>query len=334
MRSTSVSALVPVLAALAGCLGPLVSDDVVGASLILPPGSTVPSIDTDPVLAAQIAANDAVGDFVPRISAFVHGKRVFYLDFGPAPPVAIPFLTLATKDEAGNLVAIEDVPSILDAVPGDPGYSPFWLEVLVPVTEKWKGEVFTSFDAVLQGQEEGLLGEPVPQAKYYNCPVVASTVRVDKGPGEEPRAPSPCYYRGFVTHYFHFGSEDLAGADDPAVPVEDVYLLRREGGEPLSEPMRGVDMTGDGDTFDTNNVFEVGLDDEDYTPLWRVVDVVVPADYASIDTSKDETVAAFTSVDDMFQDEVPRSGKVVAVSPREMLVNCPIVKEKKPEGSP
>ncbi len=317
---------------LGGCLEPLVSDAVELESVIFPAGADIPSLHTDVATAEQIDAGDGVGALVPRTSAFADGERIFYWDFGLAPPVAIPILVLAGEDAEGDLAPLGVQPNIIDAIPGDPEYSPFWSVVLVPVTDAWDGEVFASFEAVAQGQAEGLLAEPVPLPSWVNCPVVHPDVRLMVGGGEEPMAPSHYYYRGQEGTYFTFGGlEPLPDPEDLTMPIEDVYLLRREGGELLSEPHRGVDMTGDGDANDSNQIFEVGLG-EGYTPLWSAVEVVVPPAYASIDTSGDETVADYTSVEDLFDAQgVARADHIVAYSSMGMLVNCPIQGE---EGGP
>ena len=94
--------------------------------------------------------------------------------------------------------------------------------------------------------------------------------------------------------------------------------------------MRDQDLTGDGDRRDTNNVLGVGYTSLVYTPLWRVVRVVVPADYASIDTAMDDASATYTAATDMFTiDPItyelePIADRVVAHEITTTLVDCPV----------
>jgi hypothetical protein len=105
-----------------------------------------------------------------------------------------------------------------------------------------------------------------------------------------------------------------------------VLVLRREGGEPLSEPARGVDMDGDGDTRDTNDLFAAANGDAGYTPLVSVVNVTVPADTKSIDTTQDQTKADLQSASDLFSSGAPVEGKVIAVQRTGELRNMPLQK--------
>ncbi len=321
-----------VCAAISGCLEPLVDDSVATNSLGFPTASEVPSVSTDHALSAQIQDADGVDGLVPRISAFAGGKRVFYWDFGLAPQETSPLFYLSDAD----LNKLPEHPPIFDTVPGQPGYSPFWTVSLLPVTAAYAGERITSFAEVQRAIDAGLLSAPVETEIISNCPVVHPDVRLEVADGE-PRAPIEAYYRGVRVHVFGFSPTP---EEDGLVPVADVYALRREGGEPLHEGARRVDMTGDGDTNDTNGIFEMGADTTDYTPLWRVVQVVVPADYQSIDSFSDETQADYKSREDMFGPEgtlTPRADKIIAYEPTGMLVNCPIddtVPDKSPEESP
>lgn len=112
--------------------------------------------------------------------------------------------------------------------------------------------------------------------------------------------------------------------------VRNVYVLTRNGeGAPLNEPARGADLTGDGDELDSNNVFGVALRDGDYMPLWKVVSVTVPSDYASIDTHADETMADYRAASDVFTVDAeyritPIEGRVDDFSIGEVLVDCPL----------
>jgi hypothetical protein len=67
------------------------------------------------------------------------GQEVYYPDFGLNIPAAIPIWVFITgMDEEGNPQFVEGQNNIIDAVPGDPGYSAFWRVNLVTVPEDYQ----------------------------------------------------------------------------------------------------------------------------------------------------------------------------------------------------
>ena len=65
-------ARIALLALVPACLGPQVSDELGPSGDIVPAGTAIPSIDSDPD-AALIAANDNVDGTIPRYTAFADG---------------------------------------------------------------------------------------------------------------------------------------------------------------------------------------------------------------------------------------------------------------------
>ena len=320
----SVATLLAIGLATPGCLGPLVDDEVIAAyDLVYPKGTSVaevPEAEDDPLLESQILAHQGFeGASIRMISAFADGVGVRYWDFGPAPGVAIPiYLIVSDIAEDGSFETI-DHPTIIDAVPGDPGYSPFWQVFIIPTTDAFDGEVVTSFAAVQEARDSGLLGEPVKLDAYVNCPVVHRDVKLELESGWAK--PVQFFYRGLRASYFAFGLHGLAAGSN-AVHVGDVYHLRREGGEPLDETVRGVDMTGDGDTDDSNQIFDATFGDDDFSPLVMATEIVIAADTPSIDTSGDELVSDVDAEADLFdEDGDPISPPVIAIYPSDDMRN-------------
>jgi hypothetical protein len=103
------------------------------------------------------------------------------------------------------------------------------------------------------------------------------------------------------------------------------YVVRREGQEPLSEPIRHVDITGDGDTRDTNDIYDLDPAAATPSPACRTVNVVVPAATGSIDTSGDQTMADLRRADQLFAPG-PVAGTVVAFDVTDELHNCALVR--------
>ncbi len=308
------------------CLEPRVSDEVPGGGLILPAGSIVPGLVTDPVLAAQVDAGDAVERRVPLNSAFAGGAHIFFWDFGPAPDNSAPLIFLRRPTADGSIDLLPH-PPIIDVIPGDPNYTPFWALWHVDITDKYAGEIIPSLQALQEAQELGLVVMPEQRPTYLNCPVVHPDVRIEVGAGNDDAAPSPAFYRGLQVDLVNFAFRPLL-EDKTHVPIAELYVLNRDGSAPLDEVTRGVDMTGDGDTNDSNNLFQYARDDDPYSPLSRVVRVTVPDDYMSIDSYADEATADANDDADLFDTgsdpPVPRAGSVVAVERTEELRNLPV----------
>ncbi len=283
--------------ACAGCLGPLVSDDPapVTSTSILPAGTPVPVLTDDPTAAAKIAAADGVTGTIVRQTAFARGTLVHVWNFGPAPNLAAPLFMLVQKDADGNLVRIPH-PTVIEAIPGDPGYSPFWAVFTVEVTTAYHGELLTSFAAIQEALTSGLIKPPMAQPYAVNCPIAGPEIRVDVGNGATVGPNAQFYYLGSRVPYFDFGHMPLAGAD---VPAATRVVLRREGEEPLSEVVRHVDIDGDGDITDTNDVLEDAAALSPVSPRMREVDVAVVKSTSSIDTSHNEASSSVTSLDQL-----------------------------------
>ncbi|MEO8706134.1 MAG: hypothetical protein ABI867_39255 [Kofleriaceae bacterium] len=281
-------ALALVIPLASACLGPQVDDGVTRPTELLPAGSTVTSALADPEIAARVDANDGVDGRIVRQTAFVAGRVVHVWDFGPAPEIAAPLFVIVERDPSGNLVRTPH-DTIIDAIPGDPGYSPFWAAFFIEITDAYDGELMTSFSAVAEAVDRGLVLAPVAQPFAVNCPAVGLGVELEVGDGQATPPATSFYYHGTSVPYFDFGMMPLDGG--VRVPEAPRYLLRREGAEPLSEVVRHVDMDGDGDARDTNDVYAIDPAAFTSTPRLRSVEVVVRSTVASIDTSQDETIA-------------------------------------------
>lgn len=313
----------------AGCLEPRV-DDTPAPQLVLPAGTPVPSVREFPEIAAKIDANDGVDAMVPLRTAYVGGQPVGYYDFGAAPKFGAPVFFVMKPGPDGMPMRAQGW--VMGVIPGDEGYSPFWPIYVATVTDLWQGEIFTSVEALEEGQRLGLVGEPVkrtvsatdPRVVYTNGPVVAPGTMLEVGNGKPPRGPhAEAYYRGMRVDHFNFlpsnGPRPLLDGG-VYMPESKLYVLRREGGAPLSEPVRNVDMTNDGDTKDTNDIFTLGLESPAFTPLVRVVDVTVTAATVSIEGAMPDV----TAVSDLFDAGGAPTSRVVSFSMTDSYVNRPL----------
>ena len=301
------------------CIEPQVSDEPGLPGLILPAGSEVSSAHDDPVIERQIDQNDGLGDEILRVHGFAGGASVTYWDFGPAPDFAAPLFVLFRAGEGGELEPLAH-PPVIDAIPGDTGYSPFWATFALVVTDDYQDELLTSFAAVQEAEQLDLIEPPQLLEVGVNCPVVSRDVTLEVGDGELVPASSRFFWRGMTVDYYDFGRFTLE--EDADVTESPRYVIRREGEEPLSEVVRRLDITGDGDVNDTNDVLAHRFDEPGFSPLCATVNVAVVGDTASIDSSGDETMSSIQAATDLF-DPDPIPERVVAFEPTEDLRNCP-----------
>lgn len=227
-----------ILICLAGCnLGPRVADPPDAAPAIdapprpdapdggvvfvdlLPAGTVIPSISTNPELLAQIKINDglvdaallASGGVVTRGTGKSAGVSVRFWNFGVAPvelgiAVAAPCYVFGTVENS-VFTPLPNHPQLIDTLPGDIRYSPIRRYITVPVTPLYAGELITSVAALGEAIERGLVTDPVPDGTWMNLPVVLPGTTLEVAPA--PAAPLPprqVYARGYLVDVFELGT--------------------------------------------------------------------------------------------------------------------------------
>lgn len=145
-----------------------------------------------------------------RHDAVSEGQSVAYLDFGTATPlsgdgtvpVAPIWVFIDGFGDDGRPRMSTTHPTVVDVVPGDPGYSDLWEVqfVLVPA----------GFDGDLRSLEElnasGLL--TMPSGMLVNCPLVPAGSTTSEG-----HSLRPGWYRGEQIHYFDLGITGITAGD-------------------------------------------------------------------------------------------------------------------------
>lgn len=303
-----------------------------GPAAYLAPGSVVLAAEDDPALAAQIDEGDGVDRVVRRTQGFAEGAPVAYWDFGVVPDDGTMAVYRLCRREGTRCVTV-DHPLVAEHLPGEPGYRHYGRVHEVEVSASWAGELLVSREAIDDAVRDGLVLAPRMTSIYRHCPIVHRDVRVEVGP-DALVEPVPIYAQGVEARCVDFGTTHgdrlVEDAERGAVLIRNVYVLTREGEDaPLIEAMREMDLTGDGDTDDSNNVLGVGFESRDYTPLWRMVTVTVPGSFAGIDTMADQTVSEVMEAEAMFTIDAdyqlaPIADRVVAYEETETLVDCPI----------
>ena len=260
---------------LAGCrLDPLV-DDVPGASAhLLPPGSAVPAVTDDADLANQIALNDGLDDdalamtggVVERRAGVSAGAAVHYWWFGPATRAPSPLYTFFERSD-GALRPLAH-PGLVDALPGDGGYSPLHTVIQVVVTSRYGGEVIATTAALADAIELGLIEEPMPTGTFVTSPIVLPDTLLDVGTAA-PASPVTVYGRGHAVGMFRFGGELGVQPGATFGPVSQVSYLReaRAAGYDTIRPI-----------FQATIPSAPAATRANYTPLSVVVDVDLAPD--------------------------------------------------------
>jgi len=331
MRITVPLLTVVLTVVLGACIDPLVDDRVERPGLILPADALVPDLlDADPSWRVILAANDGLHDATTTVhfrTAFAEGQPVIYWDFGPASPTPIPLYLLVRASDTpefetprGDFSPTGHMP-IFDSIPGDKGYSPWWTVVLLPVTEEYDGELLTSFAAVEEALRKGLVSAPITIAAAINCPVVLPEALLEL-PDRTLSAPKTAYYKGTVVHYFDFDTVGI-NPNSGQVAAPAAYELRREGSEPISEIIRSVDFTGNGDLADTNDLFEAAPGSRGYTGLVRPVDTIISSDLYTLDVTQSVGETDLKAAADLFVEGVADADVVVAMYPRGTFINRP-----------
>lgn len=267
--------------ATAGCLDPLVEDGAGASTNLLPPGADVPDAASNADVAAQVALNDGIDDRtlamlgrIPRGTGESNGTAVRFWSFGPATRAPAPLYELYDADGAVRL----DHPALVDALPGDPGYSGVHVPTKVRVTAKYQGERITTIAALADAIDLGLVLEPEPTTSFVATPIVLLTTKLEVGPGDQTADPEVVYARGYRVGTFRFGGPRGVQPFRSLLPTAQVSFLRSH----------------DGAGYDTSRpIFQAQIPAEPpgmmttYTPLSTVVNVDLDGDAVDIRSDSD-----------------------------------------------
>lgn len=289
--------------ATSGCrLDPLVKDTPGASAHLLPEGSDVPSAATNPELTNQINLNDGIDDkalvasggIIPRGTGSSAGAQVRYWSFGPTTRAPSPLYKFFSRGDGGELVPLAH-PPLVDALPGDAGYSALHSVNQVVVTASYAGQLITTANALADAIELGIIEEPVPTGTFVASPIVLAGTPLDVG-GATPTLPEVVYGRGYVVGAFELGGPLGIQPIGGLVPTSQVSFLREMGkaafdaGRPIFQAVIPTAPPADR----TAN----------YTPIGVVVDV---------DLAENVTAASITSDGDLF---TRTAGAISATTPK------------------
>lgn len=307
-----------------GCLE--APDQDVPLSVFLQDPTNAPSVVTLPDYAAREPLFARSAEY---LRGFAQGEPIWYWAIdGVQSTLIAPSYDIIGPN--GDKIQ----PSVIDALPGDAGYSPWWRIIEYRVTTAWTDEVFTSRDAIDAGVRAGLLTGPTVLNRVLNAPVSLREVEVFDGEDTRNRA-TLVWYRHLRAWWLPVQQDIIVSSYRRTMRADPVYIFQRINQTfPLHEMGSGFDLTDDDDLNDSNNVFAKTLSDPGYTPLWEVREVRTTADYLSIDSALPDGMvglsaeAQFYDPGDGTNEGRVLSSNVVSVSgPTGILLNCPIQSE-------
>lgn len=319
-RGPSICAALAAAGIAAGCLGP--PDESVPIERLLgPPGTSILDAPRLEAVAPPGLDRSQMARRVAYLRGYADGEPVWYWNVDGANARFIaPVYRLV--DDAGELVGAP----IIDTIPGDTGYTPWWRIHVVRTTAEYAGERIDSREAIDVAVQAGLLLEPRATNRVVNCPVVdAEAITID--PGRTELEVAPVWYRGLRATWILFPGETIVPTSERSMPIFPVYVLQRiDEALPLYEFITGVDVDGDARLVNSNNVFANGIGGLRYSPLWEAVLVRVSADTPSIDTSTTADLTILRSEQDLWNPDGSEKAPFVLTQPQDLglLVNCPI----------
>ena len=249
-------------AALVGCSDD--DDDDEAAS----PTSTATAVATTAATASPTATEAAAPDVADLgaaqefalVDGWARGEAVQYYDFGMNSPldaatnavgVAPIWAFITGLDDDGNPLFVEGQHNIIDAVPGDEGYSDLWEVNLVVVEDGYVADSLRSAEAVTAS---GL--EMLKPGLFVNCPVIPAGSTLASG-----MALTEGWYRDQQVFYPDFG-----GNPPLAIPIWAFITSLDDDGNPIF-------VEGQ------SNIIDQLPGDDDCSAFWRVNLVTVPEDY-------------------------------------------------------
>jgi hypothetical protein len=163
---------------------------------------------------------------------------------------------------------------LVDALPGDRGYSPFHTVFRVVVTPAYAGQLITTPAALADAIELGLVDEPEATGSLVASPLVLPITTLEVGAGD-PAVPIAVYARGYRVGMFQLGGGLSVRAASGLALTSDVSFVREA-------------QTA---SFDHNRpIFQATIPTSalsSYTPLSATINVDLAEDVEATDIKQD-----------------------------------------------
>lgn len=199
--------------------------------------------------------------------------------------------------KSGATSPISGQNNVIPTIPGENGYSDFWLVNKVIVPDNYVANTLTSEAEILAS------GYTIQKTNtVVNCPVVpfGSTAARSKTTGTASTL-TVGWYKGKAVAYFNFDEAALTTKVSGMVPVSPIYVMFNDN---AAGPSSGF-KTETNNPSQTHNVLATNPGDISYSPLWSV-QVINNVNFNNV-TNLTTAIAATSS-------------------PAGATVNCPVVK--------
>lgn len=209
------------------------------------------------------------------VAGWYKDQEVEYYDFGTntklasgsAVATAPIYVFITGMDADGKPVFVEGQHNVIDALPGDSGYSDLWQVMMVTVDADYEADSITSKDDI---DASGF--QVTTTQMFVNCPVVAEGTTLEGG---EKLVQG--WNKGEQSLYPDFGA-------NPPVAL------------PIWVMITGVDAGGKPKFVEGQmNIIDSVPSDDGYSAFWRVNMVTVPAGYEanSMKSAADVTASGY-----------------------------------------
>ena len=252
--------------------------------------STMPSLP-----AANTAIDLDVAPFVTR-GLGPDGQVVRYYNFDRQPFAPAPIYVLYREGESQP---VSGQANIVDAIPGDAGYSDFWRVVRVTVPRGYVANTIRSRTEIVAS------GYAIEETDaIVNCPIVPEGSHGDEGDAVDGLTVG--WYRNQVVFYFTFGAP-LTITQEDEVPFAPIFVtFNVNPDEPNGGPASGF-RTEPG-TAQTHNVVAAIPGQPGYSPYWAVIpydnaEFANVVDLAAAQAAPNFGIAAFVNCPIVFVDQ-------------------------------
>lgn len=233
------------LLALVACLEPFAEGDAAEATAFGPPDvdpKSVPRVEESPEVEARLT------DRVRPLIGFSGGSTItFWRVNGALSENIVPFFRLERDGEPLGS-------PIVDLLPGDRGYSPFWRLHRVPVTARYADERVWSRAAVEAGVSLGLLETPIPTETVFLAPLCLPGLQIDIA--GQARRTLDVWYRNRWVAWLRFEPTFTVPTTSRRIEARRSYVFQRVSQAfRLDEAHEAFDIDGDGQIATVHEIF-------------------------------------------------------------------------------
>jgi len=186
------------------------------------------------------------------------GQHIKYYNFDVQPTAPASLYVLFRQGESSPVSGQLD---IVDAIPGQQGYSDFWRIMKVTAPANYVANTVTSLDEI---RARGFAIEAT--TSLINAPLVPEGSVARLGGGAHGLA--HWWYRGQLVPYFIFDEAGISTTTQGLVPLEPIFVSFTVNPD---QPSGGGEFKTEPGSLQTHNVAASIPGQAGYTPLWTVI---------------------------------------------------------------